>query len=884
MSIQPSPSGGAAPIRALGPVERKVLLPVLAAAVVAVGVVAFATWKVHDAQRERQLASESQLIARAIADAELRQPEALQGFVENLGEDPRIGLVVAVNGEPATVFASSQTSWIGRPLAELPSEEIGGELAMALETGKDAMRMRADANLFACATPLEGDGAVVVHIDASPFEEAALRGTLLLGVLAAAVVVAFAAVVVLTVRRTVTLRLARLARAFAPGAQPPQPEDLSPKGGDDEIVDLGRAISASRAREARDFAEIERLALVARRTTNAVIITDLARRIVWVNEGFTRLTGYEADEAIGRVPGEILQCPRSDAATIARMGRALAAHEPCRIEIVNRAKDGREYWLDIEIQPLRDADGAVTGFMAIEADITAAVAAREAIAASERRQRLIVEGANLGTWEWDIDTGEVRVNERWHAMLGYGPDEVEPNIRWWRSLIHDDDRAAVVAAIEDHFAGRTDFYRSEHRIRHRDGSSVWILDAGKVYERDGDGRPLRMSGIHLDVNERREKREFEKLAALLARQNRSLEEMTARAHRFVDDVSHEFRTPLTVIKEYTAIVADGLGGPVTPQQAEWLQIVDVAAADLNQMVEDFLDSSKLRVGRLRVDRRPASARLVVEGVRSMVARKAAARGIRVLERVEEGLPAVFVDEEKVRRIVMNLMSNAIKFSPDGGVVELAVRALPAGDIEFRVSDQGPGLSLEDQSRLFERFRQLPNALAPSVKGFGLGLNIARQLVWLNLGRIRVESEPGCGATFSFTVPPADMRVVIDRFFERLAEREDVAGAVAMLRVEPGTGHADVDAEQLRRVVVGSTWPSDIALLARDGRSIILVGPTGSTSVWIARIEESFRRHDLDGPHAPRVSLEGLWAFSDDAAAARAAVRATVLDAEAIDAE
>ncbi len=995
-------------VRALCPLERKVLLPVLAAAVAAIALVAFATWMIHDAQRERQLASESQLLAHAIADAEVRDPEALQEFIEKLGEDQRVNLVVAVTGEPPYVFASTRRAWIGRELSTLPPSEIGAELATTMRSRGDAMRLRAADGVFACATPLDGEGAVVVHLDSSAFEAAALRSTVMLGVVATVAIVALAATVVLAVRRTVTLRLARLARAFMAGAEPPDPAEFASARGEDEITALAGAIAEAREREARHYAEIERLALVARRTTNAVIITDLARRIAWVNEGFTRLTGYSAEEAIGRVPGELLQSERTDPAAIARMRGALAAHEPCRVEILNRGKDGHEYWLDIEIQPLRDGDGAVTGFMAIEADVTAAVEAREAIAASERRQRLIVEGADLGTWEWNIATGEVRFNDRWCTMLGYAHDEVEPHVRSWETLIHPDDRAAVSAAIDDHFAGRTDLYRCEHRLRHRDGSTVWILDAGKVYERDASGKPLRMSGIHLDiterrivedararlaeivegsedailgvaldgtvssanaaaarllgvpreeivgaaeersipaaerdferaalariaagdraaqyesrrvradgaeievsvslspvrdaagalvgaskivrdVTERREKRELEKLAALLGRQNRSLEEMTARAHRFVDDVSHEFRTPLTVIKEYTAIVADGLGGPVTPQQAEWLQIVDVAAADLNQMVEDFLDSSKLRVGRLRVDRRPSSVALIVAGVRSMVARKAASRGIRVVERVEEGLAPVFVDEEKVRRVVMNLMSNAIKFSPDGGTVELAARALSTGDIAFSVSDQGPGLSPEDQSRLFERFRQLPNALAPSVKGFGLGLNIARQLVWLNLGRIWVESEPGRGATFSFTVPPTDMRVVIERFFERLAERADAGGAIAALRIDPGdaeSGGASVDAEQLRRVVVGSTRPSDIALPARGGRGLVLVGPTDSTAVWMARIEESFRRHDLDGPHAPAISVAGFWPYPAEAEAALAAIRESVLDAEPADA-
>ena len=167
---------------------------------------------------------------------------------------------------------------------------------------------------------------------------------------------------------------------------------------------------AGRGLLAEGRAELERLALVARKTTNAVLITDIERRVVWVNEGFTRITGYTLDEVRGRVPGSILQCGKTDRSAIATMRAAMNDHQGCRVELLNVAKDGREYWLDIEIQPMRDSGGVVTGFMAIESDITAAVRAREEIAASERRQHMIVAGADLGTWDWKSCPGSGMLN------------------------------------------------------------------------------------------------------------------------------------------------------------------------------------------------------------------------------------------------------------------------------------------------------------------------------------------------------------------------------------------------------------------------------------------------------------------------------------------
>lgn len=626
-----------------------------------------------------------------------------------------------------------------------------------------------------------------------------------------------------------------------------------------------RLRAARRAAEAASRAEIERLALVARRTTNAVVITDANRRIVWVNEGFTRITGYTLDEVRGRAPGSMLQGKRTDPAIIARMRDALHREEGCRVEIANYSKDGREYILDIEIQPLRDASGAVTGFMAIENDVTEAVRAREELASAVRRLNLVVAGADLGTWEWNLETNELLFNDRWSTMLGYSPFEIDRHLHAWQRLVHPDDRERVERVLRDHLEGRTDFYRADIRLLRKEGSYAWVLDAGKVSDRDASGRPLRMSGIRLDINDRQERRELERLNALLAHQNRRLEEMSDRAHRFVDDVSHEFRTPLTVIKEFNAIIAEGLGGPVSEQQSEWLRMVDVAAADLNQLVEDFLDSSKLRAGRLRIDRRACSAQVVLDGVSRRISRKAASRGISIRTCVDPGVPDFFGDEEKVRRIVMNLVTNAVKFSPDGGEVSVAVRHAGLGEVEFSVTDHGPGLMPGDRKLLFERFRQLPNALAPSVKGFGLGLNIAHQLVWLNLGAISVESEYGKGARFSFTVPTADSAIVVDRFFERLAEREEKPERVAMLRIRPGASGST--AEELRGLAVASTRAADIVLPSCDGMSLIAFGPCEDAVGWRGRLVERLER--LGARYAGvRVEVLGTWDYPLQSAMAR----------------
>ena len=196
-------------------------------------------------------------------------------------------------------------------------------------------------------------------------------------------------------------------------------------------------------------------------------------------------------------------------------------------------------------------------------------------------------------------------------------------------------------------------------------------------------------------------------------------------------------------------------------------------------------------------------------------------------------------------------------------------------MRLHVRDHGPGLSPSSLAMLFDRFSQLPNALAPSVKGFGLGLNIARQLVWLNLGRMEVKSRPGEGAEFAFTMPSDDMDLVVRRCFERIAERDEPPCSVALLLARPS--RAGVDIEQLRRVVVGATWSSDVVLRTADGSGLAMFGPTDDPRMWLERIEAALQ----GGATEPKgkVELAGAWPWPSGAAVAREALRALVVGEE-----
>ncbi len=268
---------------------------------------------------------------------------------------------------------------------------------------------------------------------------------------------------------------------------------------------------------------------------------------------------------------------------------------------------------------------------------------------------------------------------------------------------------------------------------------------------------------------------------LLEEQNDHLAQLYGTAQQFVDNVSHEFRTPLTVIREFTSIIRDGLDGPVTSQQANHLDTVLHRTDDLALMVDDMLDVSRLEAGSLGMWRRPCSAAKLVEDVFGLLEPRAASKHINLSIHVASHLPEVYCDGDKVQRVIINLTINAIKFTPEGGQVCIWTKLADVPDeVLIGVSDSGPGMSPGDLKVIFQRFRQLNGNSRSSGKGFGLGLNIVSELVRLNLGTLHVESQRGQGSTFSFTLPRNDMNVVIDRYAAWLTTDTEAMPQVSLI--------------------------------------------------------------------------------------------------------
>jgi signal transduction histidine kinase len=236
---------------------------------------------------------------------------------------------------------------------------------------------------------------------------------------------------------------------------------------------------------------------------------------------------------------------------------------------------------------------------------------------------------------------------------------------------------------------------------------------------------------------------------------RELEVANRHKSEFLANMSHELRTPLNAIIGFSEVLAERMFGEVNDKQMEYLQDIHSSGQHLLTLINDVLDLSKIEAGRMELDLSCVDLGLLMDDALTLVRERAQRGGIRISLEVGEGLTEWVADARKVKQVIVNLLSNAVKFTPAGGSVRLRARRLDAagrGVAEVSVADTGVGIALEDQALVFDEFRQAGSDALRRSEGTGLGLSLAKRFVELHGGTIRVESRPGEGATFSFTLP------------------------------------------------------------------------------------------------------------------------------------
>jgi PAS domain S-box-containing protein len=525
-----------------------------------------------------------------------------------------------------------------------------------------------------------------------------------------------------------------------------------------------------------------------------------------MNPAFARMYGYTQEELIGKtVLSVFAPNERESVPNHIRTAFEKGFHT---FESWHVRKDGSLFPVLVSITAVKDRHGNPLYRIANVQDITERYESEAKLKSEKYRLASIIEATNIGTWEWNIETGELFVNERWTEIVGYSLNELMPiSIKTWESLAHPEDFVASNIAIQKHFIRETDFYDIELRMLHKAGYWVWVLVRGKVAEWTADGKPLKMFGTHKDIterkhweetlrqNEQRLKEQNEEYLVLneelteindklrfnenrLKEQNEEYlalnEELTESNERvkqvntqlavakkraeesdklksaFLANMSHEIRTPMNAIIGFSEMLLR----PDLPKekQVTFTEVLNASCNQLLTVINDVLDISKVETGQMVVHNGMVHINDLIQNIHSLFLPNAKKKGniLSLNFSLSNESCLTLSDEAKLRQIISNLVSNAIKFTHDG---EIKIGYRVVDDfIEFYVHDTGIGISPENFHVIFERFRQADHPDSRKYGGTGLGLAISKAFVEMLGGTIWVQSQLGKGASFFFKVP------------------------------------------------------------------------------------------------------------------------------------
>ncbi len=458
----------------------------------------------------------------------------------------------------------------------------------------------------------------------------------------------------------------------------------------------------------------------------AIITLDENGLIVDWNSGAENLFGYTREEALGQ-HSEIIFTEEDRLGGIPAAEMRMARETGhAKDERWHLRKDGSRFFMSGVMSPM--TGNTIKGFVKITRDITDRKLSEEALLLTEQTKTLALQGGRMGEWSLDVVTQVFEGNEQCSRIIGLEPAKRKISVEEGTSLVHPDDRDVVVEALGTALKGLNIFHTECRIIDSATGGYRWISCYGRVIAHEKD-EPVRMIGVMYDITDRKQ----------LERQKED----------FISIASHELRSPVTSIKAYTELLHENLAkGTDHLKSIELTGKLGTQVERLKKLIYSLLDYSNLGELRMRLfPERFDINQLISEVISGFQANPSK----HYITWKPHPTAEVHADRDRIRQVVDNLLTNAIKYSPAASEIIVTTRD-QLDHVEVSIRDFGPGIPLDVQARVFERFFRVSDHVQQHNHGLGLGLYISSEIIRHHFGTIHVENGPGGGSVFIFTLP------------------------------------------------------------------------------------------------------------------------------------
>lgn len=417
-----------------------------------------------------------------------------------------------------------------------------------------------------------------------------------------------------------------------------------------------------------------------------------------------------------------------------------------REHICNRDKSGALYWVDTTIAPIKNNAGKIVKYLAIRFEITKQKQMEKELQKTAERLEFVLNALDVGIWDLDLANQLFYASEQWFSMLGEPPIDAPMTLQSFIDRLHPEDVEHTMGTFEESLSNPCKHFDVEFRMRMVQGSYLWIRSMGKVVDRDASGNPVRMIGQHVDISESKVNQERLHSAMLGA------QAASKAKSEFLANMSHEIRTPMNGVIGMTDLL---LETPLNEDQQDMVQTVMNSGESLLRIINDMLDFSKIEAGKLDLYVAEFCLLEVLEDLRKLYFQRNRTKELHYSLDIASEVPArLRGDSDRFRQVMVNLLGNAIKFTPEGGSIHVRVSVKKQYKkritLQFSISDTGIGIAKEKQQLIFDSFTQVDSSISKTYGGTGLGLSISSMLIALMNGKIWLKSEEGEGTTFYFT--------------------------------------------------------------------------------------------------------------------------------------